>query len=179
MREQPSLLRAAVTVLGTFVAVSVLWVRISPLYNDAIAAAANVLLLPDDLWLESFARSIVVRHMLDGEAYRESINALVLHSGLLVIVALVSGTPWRSLRWRALAACYVAACFFLVQIVGLAVYALLLRGSLQGGVASPDVNVGFAIFWALTPIAVGGAWGYRFWLPAIRPRGPAEQEAAR
>ena len=34
----------------------------------------------------------------------------------------------------------------------MAVYALLLRRSMDGGVLANDVEIGFAIFWALTPM---------------------------
>jgi hypothetical protein len=52
----------------------------------------------------------------------------------------------------------------------MAVYALLLRRSMDGGVLANDVEIGFAIFWALTPMGIGGWWAYRFWLPAFRIR---------
>src|SRR5665811_18452 len=171
MRGPPSLLRTGLIVLWTFVVASLVWTRFSSFYIDGIATAGNVL-LPGGVWLDALAQSIVVRSVVDGETYREPINSLVLHSGLLIVVALVVGTPCRSLRWRLLAAACTGACFFLVQVAGVTEYALMLDRSLSGATDANDVSVGFAIFWALTPMIAGGAWTYRYWLPAFRPAPP-------
>lgn len=167
MRAPPSLARTGLTVIWTFIVASVVWTRVSGFYNDAIAFVAN-LLLPGDLWLDAFARTIRIEHVANGETYRQSVDSLVLHSGLLIVVALVAGTPWRTARWRATAAACMAAGFFLLQVAGVAVFALMLKRSLLGGVTTDEVNVGFAIFWALTPLLAGGVWGYRYWLPPFR-----------
>ncbi|MDA0799255.1 MAG: hypothetical protein O2884_11375 [Chloroflexi bacterium] len=169
MPEAPSLLRTGFTVIWAFIVASVAWLRVSSFYSDGTVAATNVF-LPDGLWLEWLGGTITINAVVEGATYRQGVHALALHSGLLIVVALVAGTPWRSLTWRALAAGYVAACFFLIQVIGMAVYVLLLRRSVDGGVLANDVEIGFAIFWALTPMGIGGWWAYRFWLPAFRIR---------
>jgi hypothetical protein len=168
MPQAPSLGRTSFVVIWSFVVVSVIWTRLRTFYHDSIVAATNVL-LPADLWLETRgASTLTVNHFADGETYRHGIDSLVLHSGLLIVLALVAGTPARSWLWRLIAAGYVSACFFLVQLGGMTVFAVMLRNSLSGSVLANDVQIGFAIFWALTPLAIGGAWAYRFWLPPFR-----------
>jgi hypothetical protein len=168
MPKAPSLLRAGLTVILAYTVASVIWwLRLSWFYTSGTVAATNVF-LPAGLWLEALGGTISISAVVEGVPYRQGVHALALQSGLLIVVALVAGTPWRSLTWRALAAGYVAACFFLVQVIGMAVYALMLRRSVDGGVLANDVEIGFAIFWALTPMGIGGWWAYRFWLPAFR-----------
>ena len=169
MPEAPSLLRTGFVVIWSFIVASLAWVRVSSFYNEGAAATVNVL-LPDHLWLEVLGRSITINAVAEGSTYRQGVDSLVLHSGLLIVIALVAGTPWHSLTWRALASVYVAACFFLVQVIGMVIFALMLRRSIDGGVLENDVQIGFAIFWALTPLVIGGGWAYRFWLPAFGVR---------
>jgi hypothetical protein len=165
----PSLMRTGLTVIWSFIVASVIWIRVSSFYNEGTVAATNVF-LPDGLWLEVFGGSISINAMTNGAIDQQFITSLTLQSGLLIVLALVMGTPWRSLLWRAVAAGYVAACFFLIQIIGMSVFALMLRRAFHGEAGYNDVQIGFAIFWALTPMAIGGAWAYRFWLPAFRAR---------
>ena len=168
MPQAPSLGRTSFVVIWSFIVVSVVWTRLGTFYNDAMVAAANVQ-LPANLWLETRGGStLTVNHVADGEFYRHGIDSLVLHSGLLIVLALVAGTPVRSWLWRLIAAGYVSACFFLIQLVGMVVFAVMLRNSLSDAVLANDVRIGFAIFWALTPLGIGGAWAYRFWLPPFR-----------
>lgn len=173
----PSLLRTGLTVIWSFIVASVVWIRVSGFYNEGTVAASNVF-LPGELWLEVFSSSITINTVINDVTQRASITSLTLHSGLLIVLALVLGTPWRSLLWRALAATYVAACFFLIQVVGMVVYALMIRRFFSGETSYNDVQIGFAIFWALTPMAIGGAWAYRFWLPAFRTRREPNPERA-
>jgi hypothetical protein len=173
MPEAPSLLRTGLTVIWSFIVASVIWARTSSFYNEGTAAAANVF-LPRDVWLDVFGRSLQISVVTETAPAVLGVNPLALHSGLLVVVALVAGTPWRSVTWRLVAGAYMAACFFLVQVIGMAIYALMLRQSVDGGVLVDDVRIGFAIFWGLTPMVIGGAWAYRFWLPAFRVQQPKE-----
>jgi hypothetical protein len=175
MREAPSLLRTGLTVIWSFIVASVAWMRVSSFYNEGAVAATNVF-LPNDLWLEVFGSSIAIKTLNAGVVEQDFITSLTLHSGFLVVLALVAGTPWRSWLWRGMAGVYVAACFFLIQIIGMAIFAVMLRRAFHGEVGYNEVQIGFAIFWALTPLAIGGAWAYRFWLPAFRAPVPMPAE---
>ena len=174
MQERPSLLRTGLVVGWAFVIVSLAWVWVSSLYNDAIVAGANAL-LPSGLSLRTLGGTIIIDMTVDGQEFRHGIDSLVLHSGLLIVLALVAGTPARSGQWRAYAGGYVAACFFLLQVIAMAIFALMLRRSINGLAVGSDVQIGFAIFWALTPLAIGAAWAYRFWLPAFRDAPESEE----
>ena len=94
MPQAPSLGKTSFVVIWSFIVVRVVWTRMSSFYNDAMVAAANVV-LPADLWLEALGRNtLTVNHFLDGQTYRHGIDSLVLHSGLLIVLALVY--IWRT-----------------------------------------------------------------------------------
>ena len=176
MQQGPSLLRAGLIVGWSFIFLSVVWMRIADVYNGAIVSGANAF-LPSDLWLSEFAGSLTVNHVAGGQEYRHGFDSLVLHSGLLIVLALVAGTPARGVAWRIAAGVFIAGNFFLVQVAALAIFALALKSSLSGTVLGGDVQIGFAIFWGLTPLIVGGALAYLFWLPLFRvPPRPLDTE---
>ena len=60
-----------------------------------------------------------------------------------------------------------AAGLFALQTSAITLLAFALRSAAGGGLALGDVLAGFAIFWALSPLVIGGAWAYRFWLPGL------------
>ena len=179
MPNESSLLRTGLTAWVAFIVLSVAWLLLGGLYTDGIVWGANGL-LPSDLWLSRLGGTLSVRHVAGGEDYAHTIDSLVLHSGLLIVVALVAGTPERSWGWRTGAGVFIAAGFFLLQVVGMAVFAFMLRRTLTGAVLPGDVQIGFAIFWALTPLIVGGGFAYAFWLPVFRaPRREETGQGAR
>ena len=168
MSERPSLARSGLVAAWSFVVAAVIWLRISPLYEGWLVAAGNAI-LPGDLRLEGIGSSISIWHVAGGQSYLHSIDTLVLHSGIVAVLALVAATPARSWRWRATAVVAVTGGLSAVQVAAVAAFALALRSALGGGLPAGDPFIGFAIFWALTPLLVGGAWAYRFWLASFRP----------
>ena len=168
MSGRPSLARSALVAAWSFVVAAVVWLRISPLYEGWLVAGGNAI-LPGDLRLEGIGSSIGILLVAGGPSYLHSIDTLVLHSGIVAVLALVAATPARSWRWRATALVAVTGAFFAVQVAAVAAFALALRSAAGGGVPAGDALIGFAIFWALTPLLVGGAWAYRFWLVSFRP----------
>jgi hypothetical protein len=170
MREPPNLLRAAALTGVGFLAISLVWLRFSSIYDSAIVSGANAL-LPADLWLSRFGGTLTVRIVADTKEYGLAVDALMLHSGLIIVLALVAGTPRRSWTWRGGAAGIVVVLFYVLQVTGMAVYAVTLRSVLVGENLLGDVQIGFAIFWGLTPLVVGGLVTYRFWLPVFRRPG--------
>ena len=168
MSEPPSLLRSGLTAAWSLIVAAVVWLRISPIYEGWLVAAGNAI-LPGDLRLESIGASIMVRHSGPGNPYLHTIDTLVLHSGIVAVLALVAATPARSWRWRGAAVAAVLGGFFALQTAAVAAFALALRSAAGGGLAAGDALIGFAIFWALTPLVVGGAWAHRFWLASFRP----------
>ncbi len=167
MSERSSLARSGLVAAWSFVVAEVVWLRISPLYEGWLVAAGNAI-LPGDLRLEGIGSSISIWHVAGGQSYLHSIDTLVLHSGVVAVLALVAATPARSWRWRTLAAPAVTGGLFVVQVAGVAAFAVALRSAAGGGLPAGDALIGFAIFWALTPLLVGGGWAYRFWLPVFR-----------
>ena len=165
MPARPSLLRTALVAAWSLVVAAVVWLRVGPFYEGWLVAGGNAI-LPGDLRLESIGASILVG---SGQAYLHAIDTLVLHSGIVAVLALVAATPARSWRWRGTAALAVIGGLFALQVAALAAFALALRSAAGGGLLAGDVFIGFAIFWALTPLVVGGAWAYRFWLGSFRP----------
>ncbi|MCH8848636.1 MAG: hypothetical protein IIC32_06655 [Chloroflexi bacterium] len=164
MREPPSLLRTGLAAAWSLGVAAVVWLRVSPLYEGWLVAAGNAV-LPGDLRLERIGASIMVG---SGDAYLHAIDTLVLHSGIVAVLAVVAATPARSWRWRATAVLAVVGGLFALQVAGVSAFALALRSAAGGGVAPGDAFIGFAIFWALTPLVVGGAWAHRFWLGSFR-----------
>ncbi len=64
-----------------------------------------------------------------------------------------------------------AGLFLLARMVVLSLLVWGLRAAFQveeGVVTVGQTMTAFAIFWALLPAVVGGAWCYRYWLPALR-----------
>ena len=168
MSERPSLLRSGLVAAWSFVVAAVVWLRFSHLYEGWLVAGGNAI-LPDDLRLDGIGASIMIRHIAGGESYLYAVDTLVLHSGIVAVLALVAATPARSWRWRTAAVLAVTGGLFAVQVAGMAAFALALRSAVGGGLPAGDALIGFAIFWALTPLLVGGAWAYRFWLGSFRP----------
>ena len=175
MSERRRLLGAGLIAAWSLIVIGVVWLRLSPLYEAWLVGGANIL-LPDDLWLGDFGPAITFNHASDGQSFRHGIDPLVLHSGMVIVLALVAATPGRSIRWRAQAAVAVAGGLFALQVAALAVFAFALRSSVSGGLLAGDALIGFAMFWASTPLVIGGAWAYRFWLPAFRLGAAREAE---
>ena len=167
MQQPLSLLRIGLAAGLSFVVAGVVWYRLGPLYDGSLASVATAL-LPADLWLEDSRRTLVIFHQADARLYRQAIDTLVLHSGVVIVLALVASTPNRAWPWLTSAVLSVTGGFFVLHVMALTIFALALRSSVSGGLLAGDVLIGFAIFWGLTPVVLGGAWAYRFWLPFFR-----------
>ncbi len=168
MSERPSLPRTGLFAAWSFLVAAVVWFRISPLYEAWLVAGGNAV-LPSDLRLEDIGSSIMIRTLGAGQPYLYAIDTLLLHSGIVAVLALVAATPAHSWRWRATAVVAVTGGLFALQVAAVAAFALALRSAASGGLLAGDAFIGFAIFWALTPLLVGGAWAYHFWLGSFRP----------
>ena len=166
MSGRPSLVRTGLVASWSFIVLGVVWLRVGPYYDRLLVDAANAM-LPPDLWLDVLGDAITINHAADAGRFRHGIDALVLHSGVVIVLALASATPARSWAWRIAAGVALTGGFLALQSIAMAVFARSLKDSLSGAVLAGDVLIGFAIFWALTPLAVGGVWVYRFWLPAL------------
>ena len=88
---------------------------------------------------------------------------------------MMASTPRMSLP--RLVAWLVAATglFLVIHIAGFSLLVWALWWALRNNTSIMDtgqVFAAFAIFWALVPAIIGGAWCYRYWLPALRPGAP-------
>ena len=170
MSRPPSLLRVGLAAGLGFIVAGAVWYRLGPFYDAWLASAATAL-LPADLWLEDSRRTLVIVYQGDAQPYRQAIDTLVLHSGVVIVLALVASTPNRSWRWLTAAGLAVTVGFFSLHVVALTIFGLALRASVSGGLLAGDALIGFAIFWGLTPVVLGGAWAYWFWLPVFLRQG--------
>ena len=156
-----------------FLAISLVWLRFSPIYDSAIVSGANAL-LPADLWLSRFGGTLTVRIVTDAKEYGLAVDALMLHSWLIIVLALVAGVPLRSWVWRGGAAGIVVILFYVLHVTGMAVYAVTLQRVLVGENLLGDVQMGLAIF--------GGAQSPGDWwscdIPVLVAGVPAPGEAA-
>jgi hypothetical protein len=166
MQPAPSLLRTGLATGWSFAILSLALVRLGWYYDGALATTASAL-LPDGTWLERFGGTLVVYHTVGDGVIKHATDSLMLHSGVVIILALVAGTPGRSWLWRLAAGIVLGGAHFLFQAAGMAVFATMLVRTLDGTVLVGDALIGFAIFWALTPLVVGALWTWRFWLPAL------------
>ena len=166
MFERRNLLRTVLAAAWSFVVVGVVWLRLSPFYEGWLVAGTNFV-LPAGLMLEHAGTGLAVRVVYAGRDFAQGFDPLLLHSGIVIVLALVAATPGRSMRWRAAAVVVVAGALFALQVSAMASFAFALRNAAGGGLGLGEVLAGFAIFWALTPLVVGGAWAYHFWLPGL------------
>jgi len=173
----------AVRTLALVVIAASLWPFVADAYDGLVVRLAGNFTPP-----EAAVRAADGRIYLDslGGAGGTglSIHGFVLHFGLILVLALVASTPGLGLARTAAWLAGVAGLVFATHIAGLA---LLIRGleaafqEEESEAAVGRIMTTFAIFWALLPAVVGGAWCYRYWLPALRgsvPKNPNPLEKA-
>lgn len=169
MFERRRLLWAVLAAAWGFVVVGVVWLRLSLFYEEWLVAGTN-LVLPPGVMLEHAGTALAVRVVRDGLDFVQRFDPLLLHSGIVIVLSLVAATPGRKILWRTAAVLAAAGGLFALQVSAMAAFALALQSAAGGGLGVGDVLAGFAIFWALTPLVVGGAWAYHFWLPGLSAR---------
>ena len=104
-----------------------------------------------------------------------NLHGFMLHFGLILVIALMAATPRMPLLGLAAWLVGVTGLFLVIHIAGLSLLAWALWWAFQESTSIMDtgqVFATFAIFWALAPAIIGGAWCYRNWLPALRPSAP-------
>ena len=172
-----SLLSAVVKTLWVFLILGAAWVWIAPFYDSLLAGASNWF-LPDGLTFG--ASELFMRLEYVGEPHDATLQfeSFALHTGLLVLLALVLTTPGRQMVWRLAATATALAGVFVLHLIGITGFARSLLNTLQSGGGSADSLLGFAVFWGVTPAALGLLWVYKTWLPALRPRREQTPEAS-
>ncbi len=109
-----------------------------------------------------------------------NLHGFMLHFGLILVLALMAATPRMSLARLAAWLVGAAGLFLVIHIAGLSLLVWALWWAFQDNTSIMDtgqVFAAFAIFWALVPAIIGGAWCYRYWLPALRPGVPVADSA--
>ena len=170
MAHMSSYIFLAVRTLAVVVIAASAWPLVADLYDGLLVRVASTF-SPAEIDLRAANGRIYVDFLSSEPGTGLSIHGFVSHFGLILVMALVATTPRlafvKAMAWLVA----VAALFSVMHIVGLSLFVLGLRSPLQG--EEQVVTVGgtmaaFAIFWALLPAAVGGAWCYRYWLPALQ-----------
>ena len=161
----------ALRTLAIVVIVASVWPFIGDHYDGLVARAATTL-LQDGLTLRAVNGRFVLDTTVGGAGL--GIHGDVLHFGLILTMALISATPnigiIRIAAWLGGA----AVLFLTLHVVGLAVLFSQVWGAIEqgdNGTSFGGAMTGFAIFWALAPAVLAGAWCYRYWLPYLRGRG--------
>ncbi len=101
-----------------------------------------------------------------------NLHGFMLHFGLILVLALMAATPRMSLVRLAAWLAGAVGLFLVIHMAGLSLLVWSLWWAFQDNTSIMDtgqVFAAFAIFWALVPAIIGGAWCYRYWLPALRP----------
>ena len=104
-----------------------------------------------------------------------NLHGFMLHFGLILVLALMAATPRMPLLRLAAWLVGVTGLLLVIHIAGLSLLVWALWWAFQESTSIMDtgqVFAAFAIFWALVPAIIGGAWCYRNWLPALRPGAP-------
>ena len=147
-----------------------LWPFVADAYDGLVVKAAGRF-LPEEIAARAGDGRIYLDFIEEEARVDLVIHGFVLHFGVILVMALVVSTPGlipvRMAAWLI----GVAGLFIVMHIVGFSLLVWGLRLADQGGesvVTLGETMTAFAIFWALLPAVVGGAWCYRYWLPALR-----------
>lgn len=169
------LLAFALRALVLLLLVSMLWISVAKRYNEGIISLARPL-LPDDVSIRVLGSHILVENQALVPSL--SIDALTLHSGLVLMVVLVLAAVGVGVRSRLAWLLAMVCGAFLLHIVGVA---LLSRGVVWAASASAPSEAGrlvfslFAVFWGLLPAVMAGLWCFLYWIPRLRGRSPTPQ----
>ncbi|MBI4201334.1 MAG: hypothetical protein HY531_03470 [Chloroflexi bacterium] len=167
-----SYLFLAVRTLAVVVIAASIWPFAADVYDRLVVELASGF-LPADIAARAGEGRIYLDFLSGEKGAGLGIHGYVLHFGLILVAALVVTTPGlglvRALAWMAGA----LGLFLAMHVAGVALFAWGLHTATDGdgGVAVGQVMAAFAVFWALLPAAIGGAWCYWRWLPALRDAG--------
>ena len=143
-------------------------------YNGLVASAADAF-SPSGIGV-SATNEWFHLNFLDGVTGTGlNLHGFMLHFGLILVLALMVATPGMSLIKLAAWLMATSGLFLVIHIAGLSLLVWALRWAFQDNAPIMDtgqVFASFAIFWALVPAIIGGAWCYRYWLPILRPSVP-------
>jgi hypothetical protein len=99
-------------------------------------------------------------------------SGLTLQGGLLLVAALVTATPAMAWKHRAIGLAAVVTGFFLLHVVTMAFLAWALEWSVTGRAVNVySVGPVVPTVYVALPALVGGAWCWRYWLPAFSSPG--------
>ncbi len=160
----------ALRTLAIVVIVASVWPFFGDDY-DGLVARVTTTLLQDGLTLRAVNGRFVLDSTIGGAGF--GIHGDVLHFGLVLALALISATPNIGIIKVAAWLGAAAVLFSTLHVVGLAVlFSLVWRALTQedNTTSFSGAMTGFAIFWALAPGVLAGAWCHRYWLPYLRGR---------
>ncbi len=167
-----SYLFLAARTLAVVVIAASLWPFAADAYDGLVVRLAGGF-LPADIMARAGEGRIYVDFLGGEKGVGLGIHGFVLHFGLILVAALAVTTPGlglvRAVAWVA----GVLGLFFAVHVAGVALFVWGIHTATQedGGVTVGQVMTAFAVFWALLPAVLGGAWCYWRWLPALRDPG--------
>ncbi len=162
----------AARTLATVVIGASVWPFVADAYDGMVVRLAHGF-LPTDIVARA-GESRIYLDFLDGvNGAGLGVDGYLLAFGLILASALVLSTPGlglvRAVAWES----GILALFLAVHVAGLTLFVWGLHAATQGQseVTMGQVMTAFAVFWALLPAVVGGAWCYWRWLPALRSPG--------
>ena len=168
-----SYLFLAVRTLAVVVIAASVWPFAADAYDGMVVRLAGGF-LPADIVARAGEGRIYLDFLGGEKGAGLGIHGFVLHFGLILVAALVVTTPGlglvRAVAWTA----GVLGLFVAVHVAGVALFVWGVHEATQedGGVTIGQVMTAFAVFWALLPAVLGGAWCYWRWLPVLR--GPSQ-----
>ncbi len=157
------LLRALIV----FLVLGIAWIPVASLYDGALVTVSNRG-LSEDAVLSVSDLAIDLTFKLGTQDAMLTIETFTLHTGLLVLLALVATTPGLPKLKRFTAVAGTAAGVFLLHPVILALVSWSLLVSIQNGNGAGNALVAFAVFWGAGPVAISVLWVYKAWLPALQ-----------
>lgn len=170
-----SYLFLATRTLAVVVIAASLWPFAADAYDALVVRLAGGF-LPADIVARAGEGRIYLDILGVEEGVGLSVHGYLLHFGLILAAALVGTTPGmsvvRSVAWTAGG----LTLFLGIHVVGVALFVWGVHAATRedGGVTIGQVMAGFAVFWALLPAVLGGAWCYWRRLPALK--GPPQAD---
>ena len=170
----------AVRALAVVVIAASVWPFLDNPYNGFVARMIGGL-APEEIGVRAAYGRFYLDFLSEASGTGLNIHGFVLHFGPILVLALIAATPSLGLIRLAVSLAGAAALFVVLHVVGLLLFVWGLWWALQddgAGVTTGGVMAAFAIFWALLPAVIGGAWCYRYWLPFFRSSGRPGSNAA-
>ena len=142
--------------IAFFIVITVVWYfLLGPVYNDVLAATADVLTPGHDLW--HYDNTIYV------DNYQNGIFAMQLQYGLLLVMALIAATPVIRITKRLKYIPIALVAIFIIHVISVVVFTWATKYD------TPDSNphyILFAVFGSsLFPVIVWGVFSFRYLLP--------------